>query len=118
MATTSLVFEELVSQLASRAVAGLEESKVEPVIDRENGQQDGFLVELPLERVILVSREQQALSLSDVSHVRRVMTRAHARRAVLYVPVETTISNPVMLLATLSKIQIVHLTEAGPGQSR
>jgi hypothetical protein len=38
------------------------------------------------------------------------MTRAQARRALLYIPLSATVPNPVMLLATLSKVEIVRLT--------
>ncbi|MBI4401568.1 MAG: hypothetical protein HY581_08045 [Nitrospirae bacterium] len=114
MGTSGLVFDELVSQIASKAVAGVDESRTEPVIDRDNGRQDGLLVESSLERVVVFSRKQATLSLSDISHLRRMMARAQARRALLYVPLETTVSNPVMLLATLSKIEIVRLAAAAP----
>lgn len=114
MGASSLVFDELVSRMASKTVAGVDESRVEPIFDSEKGRQDGLLVESSLERVVVFAREQEALSLSDVSYVRRVMTRTQARRALLYVPVGTSIPNAVMLLATLSKIEIVRLAEPAP----
>lgn len=81
-----------------------------PVMDHETGLPDGLLAETFLERVMIFSRKEEVLSLSDVGRLRRAMARVQARRALLYVPVETFISNPVMLLATLSKIRIVRLS--------
>lgn len=112
MGASGLVFDELVSRIARKAVAGAGGSRTEPIVDRENGGQEGILVESPLERVLIFSRVQPILSLSDLSRMRRMMARTQARRALLYVPLETGITNPVMLMATLSKIQIVRLAAA------
>ena len=114
MGASSLVLDELMSRMASQALADVDESHLEPIFDRENGRQDGLLVESSLERVVVFAREQEALSLSDVSYVRRAMTRTQARRALLYVAAGTSIANAVMLLATLSKIEIVRLAEPAP----
>ncbi|MEK6618158.1 MAG: hypothetical protein AABY90_05610, partial [Nitrospirota bacterium] len=64
MGASSLVFGELVSRMASKTVAGVDESRVEPIFDSEKGRQDGLLVESSLERVVVFAREQEALSLS------------------------------------------------------
>jgi len=109
MGASSLVLDELMSRMASQALADLDGSRMEPIFDRENGRQDGLLVEASLERVVVFAREQEVLSLSDVSYVRRAMTRTQARRALLYVAAGTSIANAVMLLATLSKNEIVRL---------
>jgi hypothetical protein len=82
---------------------------MEPLLDLERGSGDGFLIESSLERVVVVGQDRPILSLADVSYVRRMMIRARARRGLLYVPVWTTIPNPVRLLATLSKIEIIRL---------
>ena len=99
MGASSLVLDELMSRMASQALADLDGSRMEPIFDRENGRQDGLLVEASLERVVVFAREQEVLSLSDVSYVRRAMTRTQARRALLYVAAGTSIANAVMLLA-------------------
>jgi hypothetical protein len=45
------------------------------------------------------------------------MARVQARRAVLHVPAEMMIPNPVLLLATLSKIDIVRMAPASSNPS-
>ena len=116
MAVSGLVFDELMSRIARTGMGGVDESRTEPIIDRNNGQWNGLLVETSLERVAVFCRELESLALADVSQVRHTMIHAQARRALLYVPGKTTISNPVMLLATLSKIQIVRLAEEDPAR--
>ena len=111
MGASSLVFDALKSRMAGQTSADVDGSHIEPIFDQENGRQDGLLVESTLERVVVIAREQETLSLSDVSYVRRAMTRTQARRALLYVAMGTSIANAVMLLATLSKIEIVRLAE-------
>ncbi len=110
MVTCNPVFDELVSQIANQTFSGTDGARMVPVMDHETGLPDGLLAETFLERVMIFSRKEEVLSLSDVGRLRRAMARVQARRALLYVPVETFISNPVMLLATLSKIRIVRLT--------
>lgn len=112
MPMTGTIDQELVARLASDAVAGTEPPTVEPIVDESSGRQEGLLLESPWERVIVSYLEASALELSDVSHLRRVMARVQARRALLYVPHDTQVANPVMLLATLSKIQIVRIAHA------
>jgi hypothetical protein len=112
MAVSEIVFQELVTQLASKSMADLDEPRMEPVINMENGQQEGVLLETSLERVAVFCHPKAELELADVAHVRRIMARVQARRALLYVPVETTIPNPVMLLATLSRIRVVRVAQA------
>jgi hypothetical protein len=112
MSTGRLVFDEAVAQIAKTAVAGMDDSRMERIIDLGAGHQDGFLVESFLERVVVFSAQRGTLSLSDVSDARRAMTKAQARRAMLCVPAEASIPNAVLLLATLSKIEIVRVTAA------
>lgn len=112
MGASSLVFDELVSRMARKVLTGTRESRLEPILEGGSGRTEGYLVESSLERVVVVAREHDVLSLADVSAVRRGMIRAQARRALLYVPLTTIIPNPVMLLATLSRIEIVRLTAA------
>ncbi len=114
MTSSTLVLDEVASALAGRALAGADGTRIEPLVNRETGHSDGLLVQTPLERVVAVTRNQPVLSLSDVSAVRRLMARAQARRALLYVPVGIEIANPVMLLASLSRIRIVQVTVADP----
>jgi hypothetical protein len=85
---------------------------MEPLRDPSNGQEDGFLIESGCGRMVVTGRDEPVLSLADVSRVRQMMVRARARRGLLYVPVRTVVANPVMLLATLSKIEIVRMAAA------
>lgn len=110
MGASTLVFNELVSRIAEKAAAETRNARLEPIREWGNGRTDGYLVESSLERVVVIAREQDILTLADVSAVRRAMTRAQARRALLYIPLTAIVPNPVMLLATLSKIEIVRLT--------
>ena len=112
MGASSLVFDDLVAYVASKAVTGTDGAPVQPIVDKDNGKRTGLLVEAPLERVVVCGREQDVLSLADVNYVRRVIARSQARRAILYVPSDTDIPNPVMLLAKLSKIEIVRMAAA------
>jgi hypothetical protein len=45
------------------------------------------------------------------------MIRVQARRGVIHVPAEMMIPNPVLLLATLSKIDIVRMAPASSNPS-
>jgi len=83
MSHSTLAFDELVFQMASRTVSGGEGTRSEVLIDPESGQQDGVLMETFLERVAVFARSHDSLSLAEVSQVRRTMARAHARRAYL-----------------------------------
>jgi hypothetical protein len=112
MGASAFVVEELASRIASKLISGSEESRVTPVYNAETQDCDGLLIESSLERIMVFGRER-AISLGDVSHMRHVMARAQARRALLYVSSDLFISNPIMLLATLSKIQVVRLTDLG-----
>jgi hypothetical protein len=112
MGASAFVVEELASRIASRLVEGAEESRITPVLDTGSPDCAGLLIESPLERIMVFGREH-GMSLSDVSHMRRVMAKVQARRALLYVPTDAAIPNPIALLATLSKIQIVRLTDLG-----
>lgn len=110
MSTTTAAFGEVLTQVARRAVCSDDdESRMEPLLDPDRGREDGLLIESSLERVVVLGRDGPILSLADVSYVRRMMIRARARRGLLYVPAWTTIPNPVRLLATLSKIEIIRL---------
>jgi hypothetical protein len=105
----SVVFDEVVSRMAQNVLTGIRDSRLEPILEDSSGRTEGYLVESTLERIVVVAREHDVLSLADISAVRRNMIRAQARRALLYIPITTTIPNPVMLLATLSRIEIVRL---------
>lgn len=117
MSSRGLVLNEYVSKVAYQAVAKAGESTLLPIIDQQNGEPEGILVASSLERIVVCGREQAALSLVDVKAVQRTMVRVRARRAVVYVPAETMIPNPVMLLATLSKIDIVRMVPASSNPS-
>lgn len=109
MGRYSLALDELGPHMEEQAPGVLAESRIEPVLDWDDWRGEGRLVESFLERVVVVTLNHDTLALSDISAMRRAMVRAQARRAILYVPLQTAISNPVMLLATLSKIQILRL---------
>jgi hypothetical protein len=107
---SGLVFGEAVSRLAGQGGGSGGESRLEPIIDGLSGRQRGLLLELPCERVAVFSRETPVLRLHDVSEIRKLLMRAKARRALLYVPIRTLVPNDVRLLATLSKIEIVRFS--------
>jgi len=113
MGRYSLVLDDLGSHMEEQAPGALSEPSVEPIQDWDDWRGEGRLVKSILERVVVVTLNHDILALSDVSAIRRAMVRAQARRAVLYVPLQAAISNPVMLLATLSKIQIMRQVETG-----
>ena len=110
MASRGLPLDEYVVRAAHLTMST--DARVQPIMDQHNVQQDGLLVESLLERVVVCGREQATLSFADVSSVRRTMSRMQARRAVLYIQADATVSNPVMLLASLSKIDIVRMSPA------
>jgi len=112
MPATSMVLDEVLPYLAGRGVFQEADARMEPLVDPRDGSEAGLLIESPFGRLVVTKRDEPVLSLGDVSHVRQMMIRAHARRALLYVPLQTTIANSVMLLATLSKIEIVRLAAA------
>lgn len=118
MTSSVLVFDEVVSDLTRSVMAGADESRVEPLVNHENGRPDGLVVETDRERVVAVVRERDVLSPADIGEVRRLMAGVQARRAILYVPLASDISNPVRLLASLSKIRIVQVPSVGSGRSR
>lgn len=109
MGISGLVFDEAVSRLAGQMNGLGEDSRLEPIIDLITGRQRGLLVDSLLERVAVFSKEPRELSPGDVSEISRLMRRANARRALLYVPVTTLVHNSVRLLAALSKIEIVRV---------
>ncbi len=112
MGSRGLVVNEYVSKVAYQAVAKAGESTLLPIFDQRNGEPEGVLVASSLERIVVCGREQAALSMEDIRTVQRTMARVQARRAVIYVPAEMTIPNPVMLLATLSQMDIVRMAPA------
>ena len=112
MALNGAMFQELVNSLASQAMGEMEEARVQPVLDQDSGHPDGLLLESALERVVVFGRDAPVLTLEQIAYIRKVMARVQARRAVLYVPIDTSIQNPVMLLATLSKVRIVRVAQA------
>ncbi len=77
----------------------------EPII--EDGIYHGMLVQSPLERVALFNWKRVTITLSDITRLRRALTRFQVRRAVLYVSADIQIPSALTLLATLSKIVIV-----------
>ena len=109
MGASTLIVEELASRIASRLLGGAEESRITPVLNTVTHDCDGLLIDSPLERIMVFGREQ-AMSLADVSHMRRTIAKVQARRAFVYVPADCAIPKSIALLATLSKIQIVRLT--------
>lgn len=115
MPTMTLAFDEMLAQVARRAIPAVNAPLMEPILDPRQGCEEGLLIESPLERVVLAGRDLPTLSPADVSQVRRMMIRARARRGLLCVPVWTAIPNPVMLLATLSRIEIIRLGAVTPG---
>jgi hypothetical protein len=117
MSSRGLVLNEYVSNVAYQAVARAGESTLLPIIDQQSGEPEGVLVASSLERIVVCGREQALLSLVDIKTVQRTMVRVQARRAVLYVPAEMMIPNPVMLLATLSKIDIIRMAPASTNPS-
>lgn len=114
MRPTTLLFDELAPHVATKAVTESDESRVEPIINPEDGREEGVLVQSSLERVAVFVRKQAELTLADVTHLRRAMRRVQARRSLLCVPTSMTIPNPVLLLATLSKIEVIRLGPAEP----
>lgn len=79
--------------------------RFEPII--EDGIYHGMLVQSPLERVALFNWKRIDFTLTDITCLRKVLTRFQARRAVLYVSSDLHIPSSFILLATLSKIAIV-----------
>ena len=93
---------------APRSASGVIETdtvEFEPII--EDGIYHGMLVQSPLERVALFNWKRITITLSDITRLRRALTRFQARRAVLYVSADIQIPSAFTLLATLSKIAIV-----------
>ena len=96
-----------IPQTAKKMVIGQDDLQLEPITAQ--GLSDGLVVQSSLERIVVFTHNHPQLLLSDISHLRRVLTRAHASRAVLFVQRDLLIASPVSLLATLSKIEIVRL---------
>lgn len=109
MPAQSLAFEDVLPRIPEKNVRHGSDSHVEVISDPSTGQEAGLLVESVFERVVIAKRDRPELSLEDISHVRQMIVRARARRGLLCVPVQATIPNPVMLLATLSRIEIIRL---------
>jgi hypothetical protein len=116
MTGSALVFDEVVFDLTRRVMAEADESRVEPLVNQESGRPDGLVVDTALERVLAVVRNREVLSPADIGEVRRLMAGVQARRALLYVPFGSDISNPVKLLASLSRIRIVPVPSVGAGR--
>lgn len=112
MGMNGLVFGEAVARLSGQGGGLGNESRLEPIIDNRSGRQRGLLLESPWERVAVFSKEAPQLTLHDVGEARKLLVRAKARRALLYVPIQTIVPNDVRLLATLSKIEIVRFSAA------
>ncbi len=106
-------FDDVSTHLEEQVSHAFTEARVGPILEWDDWRGEGVLVESFLERVMVVMLNHDALTLSDISAMRRTMMRLQARRAILYVPTQAAISNPVMLLASLSKIQILRPAPAG-----
>jgi hypothetical protein len=113
MPVQSMVLDDVLPHLAHHGIHQDDEPRMERLRDPGTGEEDGLLLEAGFGRMVVVRRDEPVLSLRDVSHIRQMMVRARARRALLYVPLQAAIANPVMLLATLSHIEIVRLATAG-----
>ena len=96
-----------IPQTADKMVIGQGELQLEPIT--EQGLADSLIVESSLERVAVFTHGYLPLTLHDITHMRRVMTRSRARRGVLFVFQDTVVTGPVSLLSGLSKIEIVQL---------
>jgi hypothetical protein len=107
MPATSLVLDQVLPHLAGKGLYQDEGSHIEFLLDPSNGREEGLLIESTFGRVVVVKQNEQQVSLADVGHIRHMMVRTRASRAILYIPLQAAIPNPVMLLATLSKIEIV-----------
>lgn len=103
------VLDEIVAKVFSRSVEEADEARMEPMVNPESGRPEGMVLHTLLERVAIFVRAQDTLSLADISAMRRALARVQARRGYLYVLSQTVIQEPVMLLATLSKIRIVRV---------
>lgn len=112
MGMSGVVFGEAIARLAGQGGGVGRESRLEPIIDSLSGRQRGLLLESPCERVAVFSKETPQLRLHDISEARKLLLRAKARRALLYVPIRTIVPNDVRLLATLSKIEVVRFSAA------
>ncbi len=109
MSITGLVSDESKSRMLRVPTIGLQDAQTEPILDQESHQADGILVSSLQERVAVFAHQFDALALPEVSRFRRLMAKAQARRAVLYVATSCSVPQPVMLLATLSKIEILRV---------
>ena len=103
------VYEPLMPEVAAKACWIGDGSQVQRLPDREHGRHDGLVVQSALERVAVFTTHEDELTLADVSSLRRRMREAQARRALVCVPTNMSIPSPVMLLATLSKIEVIRL---------
>jgi hypothetical protein len=109
MQTPSLTLEEVLPSLGTKDGEAQPQSRVEILIDPSNGSQTGLLVESAFERVVVTKLDHPEVSLEDVSRMRHLLLHTRARRGLLCVPFDAVVPNPVMLLATLSRIEIVRL---------
>lgn len=103
------VLDEVVDKVFNRSVEKADRARREPLVHPETGQPEGIVLHTALERVAIFVRAQETLSLADVSSMRRALARAQARRGYVYVLSHTVVQEPVMLLATMSKIRIVRV---------
>ncbi|MGH7231022.1 MAG: hypothetical protein ACREJU_06635 [Nitrospiraceae bacterium] len=107
MSATLALSRGWLPQTADKMAISQNEFQLEPIADTRPA--DGIVVQSSLERVAVFTHNQPQLSLSDISHMRRVRARSHARRAVLFVRKDLAVASSVSLLATLSKIEIVQI---------
>lgn len=103
------VLDEVVANVFNRSAEEAGQARVEPLVNPETGEQEGMVLHTLLERIAVFVRARETVSLADISAMRRALARARARRGCLYVLSQTVIQQPVMLLATLSKIRIVRV---------
>jgi hypothetical protein len=117
MGVYSQVLEQVVLQIAGHVRGWSGEAHIEPIGDGLLGDIEGFVVESAFERILVVTTGHECLSLADVGLLRRVMAKAQTRRAVLYLPPHAVIQSPVHLLASLSRIELLHYDHSPDGSN-
>jgi hypothetical protein len=114
MSTTTVISRGWIPQTADRMVVGKDDLHLEPILG--DGPHNGLIVQSSLERVAVFTHNHARLSLSDIGGLRRMKTRAQARRALLLVPQDLIVESAVALLATLSKIEIIRINVKKAGR--
>jgi hypothetical protein len=104
--SATILFSDRNALYAPTALVGSDDLRIE-TLDADDAE--GVLIESSLERIAVFSWNEDRLSLADVGRLRRTTARVHARRAIVYVRKDAELSIPVLLLATLSKMEILRL---------